>query len=104
MAEKGIATLADVLEYEKVPFDQRLKAFNTYDLIKYGASLNPDGWALTFILSGEHYAEPMQVNYRDLVSNINRSANLFHDLGIGADKRSIAAMYSRFDSLPTRCP
>ncbi len=83
MAENGIATMADVLEYEKIPFDQRLKAFNTYDLIKHGASLKPDAWALTLILSGEHYAEPMQVNYRDLVANINRSANLFHDLGIG---------------------
>ena len=63
MEKKGIATMADVLEYEKVPLEQRLKAFNTYDLIKYGASLDPDGLALTFILSGEHYAEPMQVNY-----------------------------------------
>jgi fatty-acyl-CoA synthase len=83
MAEKGIATLADVLEYEKVPLDQRLKAFNTYDLIKYGASLDPEAWALTFLLSGEHYAEPMQINYRDLLANINRAANLFHDLGVG---------------------
>jgi fatty-acyl-CoA synthase len=83
MAEKGIATFADVLEYEKVPLNQRLKAFNTYDLIKYGASQDPESWALTFILSGEHYAEPMQINYGDLLANINRSANLFHDLGVG---------------------
>jgi fatty-acyl-CoA synthase len=60
MAEKGIATQADVLEYEKIPIDQRLKAFNTYDLIKYGASLDPDALALSLILSGEHYAEPIQ--------------------------------------------
>ena len=46
MAEKGIATLADVLEYEKIPIEQHLKAFNTYDLIKYGASLDPDAPAL----------------------------------------------------------
>ena len=83
MAEKGIATLADVREYEKVPLEQRLKATNTYDLIKYGASLDPDAWALTFILSGEHYATPMQINYRDLLANINRAANLFNDLGVG---------------------
>jgi fatty-acyl-CoA synthase len=83
MAKQGIATLADVLEYEQIPIEQRLKAFNTYDLIKYGASLDPDALALTLILSGEHFAEPIQVNYRDLVANITRSANLFHDLGVG---------------------
>ena len=72
-----------MLEYERVPLAQRLKATNTYDLIKNGASLDPDAWALTFILSGEHYAQPMQVNYRDLMANINRAANLFNDLGVG---------------------
>jgi len=83
MTEKGIATLADVLEYEKVPFKQRLKALNTYDLINNGASLDPDAPALSFILSGEYYKEPMQANYRELVANINKAANLFHDLGVG---------------------
>ncbi len=83
MAEKGITTMADVLEFEKVPLEQRLKATNTYDLIKYGASLDPDALALTFLLSGEHYNQPLPLNYRDLMRNITQAANLLHDLGIG---------------------
>ena len=83
MGDNAIASYADVLEYEKTPLKERLKFTNTYDMIKHGASLDPDAWALSFILSGDSYDQPMQVHYRDLMSNINRAANLFHDLGIG---------------------
>lgn len=83
MTKQMIQTLADVVEYEKTPLAERLKAFNTYDLIKYGASLSPDSPALSFILSGDHYEEPMTATYRELMANINKAANLFHDLGVG---------------------
>ncbi len=83
MAEKGIATITDVLEYEKISLKDRLQFTNTYDMIKHGASLDPDAWAISFLLSGEAYDQPMQVTYRDLMANINRAANMFHDLGIG---------------------
>jgi len=83
MKEKGILSYADVLEYEKIPLEKRLKATNTYDLIKHGTSLDPDSPALSFLLSGEHYNDPMQVNHRDLMANINKAANLFHYLGVG---------------------
>jgi len=83
MKEKGITSYEDVLEYEKIPLEERLKAKNTYDLIKHGTSIDPDSPALSFLLSGEHYTEPMQISHRDLMANINRAANLFHDLGVG---------------------
>ncbi len=83
MVEKGITNYEELLEYERTPLDQRLKAFNTYDLIKYGASLDPQALAISYVQSGEDYDKPVQINYRTLMSEINRSANLFHDLGIG---------------------
>ncbi len=83
MVEKGITNYEELLDYEQTPLDQRLNAFNTYDLIKHGASLDPDALAISYVQSGEKFADPVQINYKSLMSNINRSANLFSDLGIG---------------------
>ena len=46
-------------------------------------AIDPDATALSFFLSGDSYDQPMQITYRELISQINRTANLFHDLGIG---------------------
>ena len=83
MEDIKIASLADVEEIEKTPIDKRLTAFNTYDMIKQGAAIDPDALALSFMMSGDTYESPMQVTYRELMAQINRTANLFHDLGIG---------------------
>jgi len=78
-----ISTIADVEEVEKVPIEQRLEYFNTYDLIKHGTAINPDALAISLILNGESYDKPVQVTYRDFLAQVTRAANLFHDLGIG---------------------
>ncbi|MBU2648470.1 acyl-CoA synthetase [bacterium] len=85
MVEKGIKTYADLLEYEKTPLEQRLKAFNTYDLIKQGAALDPEALAISYIQSGDRYQDPVQIDYGTLMTNINRTANLFHHLGVGSN-------------------
>jgi len=78
-----IKTVADVEEFERVPIEERLEFFNTYDLIRHGASLDPNALAISFFLSGENYEDPTRVTYRDLLSRITQTANLFHDLGLG---------------------
>ena len=78
-----IKTLADIEAFERTPIKDRMSFFNTYDLIKHGAAINPDAHAISFIMSGEAYQEPMQVTYRAFIQQINRTANLFHDLGVG---------------------
>ncbi len=83
MEELKIKNLADIEKFEKIPFEDRLDFFNTYDILKHGASINPEAIALSFFLSGESYANPSQVTYRDLLAQITRTANLFHDLGVG---------------------
>ena len=75
--------ISDIEAFENTPIEERMKAFNTYDLIKNGASINPDATAISFFLAGDTYDQPMQVTYRDLMANITRTANLFHDLGVG---------------------
>lgn len=76
-------TLADIEAFEKVPIEDRLPFFNTYDLIKQGAAVNPEAPAISFFLSGADYAHPTQVTYREFLNQVTRTANLFHDLGVG---------------------
>ena len=83
MEELKIATLADVEAFEKVPLEERLQALNTYDLIKNGAAVNPDAPAISFLLNGDLYENPMVVTYREFMAQIHRTANMFHDLGVG---------------------
>jgi fatty-acyl-CoA synthase len=83
MADIKIATIQDIEEMEKIPFEERMTAKNTYDMIKQGSAINPDALAMSFMMTGDLYASPMQVTYQELISQINRTANLFHDLGIG---------------------
>ncbi|MCP4753398.1 MAG: acyl-CoA synthetase [Proteobacteria bacterium] len=83
MGEIKIASIKDIEEIEKVPFDERLRATNTYDLIKQGATIDPDAKAISFIMSGDLYESPMEITYAEFMAQINRTANLFHDLGIG---------------------
>jgi len=83
MESLEIKTLSDVEEFEKVPIEERLKFFNTYDLIKHGTAIDPNALAISFFLTGEHYKTPTQVTYGEFLSRITQTANLFHDLGVG---------------------
>ena len=83
MGEVKFHNISDIEAFENTPIEERLSAFNTYDLIKSGAAINPDATAVSFFLSGDTFDQPMQVTYRELMANITRTANLFHDLGVG---------------------
>ena len=83
MAGVKFQNISDIETFESTPIEQRMEVFHTYDLIKKGTALNPDATAISFFLSGDTYDQPMTVTYRDLRANITRTANLFHDLGIG---------------------
>jgi len=83
MEDLRIATVADIEEYEKVPIHERLTCFNTYDMIKQGAAINPEAPAISFSPSGEAYTNPSRITYRNFLAQITRTANLFHDLGVG---------------------
>ena len=84
MEELIIKTLADIEKFEETPIRERMECFNTYDLLNKGAAINPEAVAISFIMSGDAYQEPMQVTYKEFVQQINRTANLFHDLGVGS--------------------
>ena len=83
MEKLVIKTLADIEKFEETPIKDRMTCFNTYDMIKQGAAINPEAVAMSFIMSGDAYQDPMRVTYKEFVQQINRTANLFHDLGVG---------------------
>lgn len=76
-------TLADIEAFEKVPIQERLNFFNTLDMIKHGAAIDADAPAISFFSSGAAYANAVTVTYREFLAQVTRTANLFHDLGVG---------------------
>jgi len=83
MGKVKFRNIGDIEKFENTPLEERLDVFNTYDLLRKGAAINPDATAISFFLAGDTYDQPMRVTYRDLMANITRTANLFHDLGVG---------------------
>jgi fatty-acyl-CoA synthase len=83
MEKVKFRNIGDIEKFENTPIEERMQAFNTYDLLKKGAAINPDAPAISFFLAGDTYDKPMQVTYRDLMANITKTANLFHNLGVG---------------------
>lgn len=80
-----IRGVADIEELEKVPFEDRVETWNTYDLIVKGAKLNPDKEALWFLEDADLNAKPATLSYAGLLTRFNQAANLFHELGVGPE-------------------
>jgi fatty-acyl-CoA synthase len=83
MEKLSAKTLADIEAFEKIPIQERIEFFNTWEMIKRGAAVNPEAPAISFFSSGADYANPVKVTYREFLAQATRTANLFHDLGVG---------------------
>ncbi|RZL00747.1 MAG: acyl-CoA synthetase [Rubrivivax sp.] len=81
---KGITTLADVVALEKSP--PRDLPASTYEMIQRGVRLNPKAPALSFFLRTQDHKRPEVWTYENLLANIHRAANLFHELGVDKDQ------------------
>jgi fatty-acyl-CoA synthase len=80
-----IRTAADVLEYEKVPVWQRLKARNVLDLLEHAAAAHGPRIAIRY-LAGTGPADPVRaVTFDALLRATRQTANLLHAQGIGSD-------------------
>ena len=80
-----IRGLADIEEIEKVPFQERVQFRSTYEMLRYGATIDPHKVAIYFILSGDAYQYPMEITYDQLLGRVHQAANLFHNAGIGSE-------------------
>ena len=80
-----IRTIEDVRAFEQTPLSEHPLAPNTYAALAQSAAAHPDRKALSFFLQakGESYQDAEVYTYRDLLGNINQTANMFRSLGIG---------------------
>ena len=84
MTTERFIDAASILEAEKIPLEERVPAFNTYEMIKLNAEKQKDEPAISFMISGDQYAHPTIISYTELFANITRTANFFNSLGIGS--------------------
>lgn len=78
-----IETFEQIAEIEATPLAERDLAPSTYEMIRRGAQIDPDAPALHYFVQGSAYEHPRTWTYRAFLDAITRTANLFHDLGVG---------------------
>ena len=79
------ATPNDLAAIEAVPLDARGLPESTYALLARAATRWPDRTALTVLPDAAHWREPQRSTFAELLADVHRHANLFHDLGIRRD-------------------
>ncbi|NWD21613.1 AMP-binding protein, partial [Pseudomonas sp. IPO3778] len=58
---------------------------STYDALANCAKERPNTPALRFFLDGQNFRKTHDWTYSELLIDITRAANAFHELGLGAD-------------------
>lgn len=76
-------TVQDIVAFEKTPLAERNLPGSTYDVFTRASAAAPDKSALTFFLQGTDYKKTVEYTHRQLLAQINQTANMFADLGIG---------------------
>lgn len=77
-----VRTLNDIERLEQVPLAERGLASSTYEALTRTAELSPEAPALSFFLDADNFRSIHHWSYAELVVDITRAANAFHDLGI----------------------
>lgn len=72
----------DLAAIEAVPLEMRGLPESTYGLLSRAAARWPDGMALTVLPDATRWREPLRRTFADLLADVHRVANLFHDLGV----------------------
>jgi len=77
------ASLAEIEEFEKTPYEKRITATNVYDLLKQTAEKHGDKPAIHYLPKGTADDQAVTYTYRQFIERITQSANLFRALGVG---------------------
>ena len=80
----AVSTIADIQQIESIPLSQRDLPASTYAAIKLTAERLPDAPALSFFLDAQRFTEAHTWTYAELLADITRAANVFHEMGIGS--------------------
>lgn len=85
-AKPLIQSIEDVQSVEQLgPWQTRLAATNTYDLLRLACQKHGDKTALQFLTSGQADAPTIRQTYAELMQSIHKAANVLHAVGVRAD-------------------
>jgi fatty-acyl-CoA synthase len=76
------ATPDDLAAIEAVPLEKRGLPESTYALLARAATRWPDRTAFSVLPDAARWREPQRRSFAELLTDVHRYANLFHDLGI----------------------
>ncbi|MGC5020218.1 acyl-CoA synthetase [Micromonospora sp. DT47] len=76
------ATPTDLATIEAVPLEARGLPESTYALLSRAATHWPDRAAITVLPDAARWREPLRRTFAELLADVHRVANLFHDLGV----------------------
>jgi fatty-acyl-CoA synthase len=79
----SLATEAQLREFEAIPYDERIAAQSTYDVIRMAAAQRPDHPALVFLPNSDPQEAGVTLSYREFAGGVTQAANMFHALGVG---------------------
>ena len=81
-AEGPARDIADIERIERAGFPSDLPE-STYEMIRRRAVLDPDAPALSYFPTVAGHREPQRWSYGELLRDITRAANFFHEIGVG---------------------
>ncbi|PWU56142.1 acyl-CoA synthetase, partial [Micromonospora globispora] len=76
------AAPTDLAAIEAVPLAARGLPESTYALLARAATRWPDRTAVLALPDAAHWREPLRRTYAELLADVHRYANLFHELGV----------------------
>jgi fatty-acyl-CoA synthase len=83
-ARPDLGTRAALEAFESVPYDERIAAKSTYDVIRIAAAANPDKPAIVFLPNSDPQEAGVTLTYRQFVGGVTQAANMFHALDVGS--------------------
>jgi fatty-acyl-CoA synthase len=76
----NIRNLAEVEAFEKTPLQERMRAFNVFDLVAMGAAHDPGRAVIHYLRHADPDETPETLSYGDYLTRIRQAANLLHRL------------------------
>jgi fatty-acyl-CoA synthase len=77
-----LRSVADVIDIETVPWQERIPATNTYQVLRNACQRNPKRMALRLLLAAAPDADVRSISYAELLDGVHRTANVLHALGV----------------------
>ena len=82
----SLATPADLMALEVVPFRERIAAASTYEALRLGAAHDPMAPALQFLQNADPTDPALIISHGEFFRRVTQAANLFSALGVGPNE------------------